>query len=460
MNVASYHAKVQGNRCMFLKCVEEMDKVKTIPVSIGMVGRTSAGKSSLLNRMFGTTCKVRATRCTTGVQEVWRYADADMHNCISIWHVFGFNDVEAYESIETIKEFVSLHAVLLLYRDDICSCKNTIELFRAADVKVVVVRSQIDTLEPEELQEIEEVEARQAYKYGAHHWTKATTTSGTSADELKKYLIDLTHQLRSERPASMTAMRECGILEAEETTLKVEQARLEQMLAHQNYDTDDRVENSSAGVEGWTTLSDALEATAASELQVRRAGEARQLPRLTCTRSARLSEKELKEMLCARNVDCTGCCEKGHLVEMVKALDSTDCTSPRAETESHAQATDIETPETVPRHSYSTGSSCIPSPLHTKPAPFHNLDMDFRDLDPAGVDSAAAMPKAWSVGEVAAFLDGLSFVNAASLVRANGVDGKTFLDLTDMDLKDELTLHNLQVKRLRKEIEVMTTTRL
>ena len=134
MSFARYQEKVQENRCMFLKCVEEMDKVKTIPVSIGVVGRTSAGKSSLLNRMFGITCKVGATRCTTGVQEVYRYKDTNMHHDISIWDVFGFNDEQAYESIETIKHFVSLHAVLLLYRDDIGSCKNTIELFRAAEV--------------------------------------------------------------------------------------------------------------------------------------------------------------------------------------------------------------------------------------------------------------------------------------------------------------------------------------
>jgi predicted GTPase len=155
------------------------------------VGRTSAGKSSLLNRMFGTTCKVGATRCTTGVEEVRRYAHSDIHSGISVWDVFGFNDEEAYESIETIKTFVSLHAVLLLYRDDIQSCKNTIELFRAADVKVIVVRSQIDTLTPEELQEIEQVEAPKAKEYGAYHWTKMTTKSGTFADELKEYILSL-----------------------------------------------------------------------------------------------------------------------------------------------------------------------------------------------------------------------------------------------------------------------------
>jgi len=189
ISLANYNKEVQENRSEFLTCVQNLAKVKTPNWSIGLVGRTSAGKSSLLNRMFGTTCKVGATRCTTGVEEVWRCAHPDIHKGISVWDVFGFNDEEAYESIETIKKFVSLHAVLLLYRDDIQSCKNTIELFRAADVKVIVVRSQIDTLTREELQEIEQVEAPIAKEYGACHWTKTTTKSGTSADELKEYIL-------------------------------------------------------------------------------------------------------------------------------------------------------------------------------------------------------------------------------------------------------------------------------
>jgi len=68
---------------------------------------------------------------------------------------------------------------------------------------------------------------------------------------------------------------------------------------------------------------------------------------------------------------------------------------------------------------------------------------------------AAKHIKDWSVDEAADFLTRLSFTDAAVGVRTNGVDGKTLLQLTDTDLKDELGLKSLQVKRLRLEIEEM-----
>jgi hypothetical protein len=59
------------------------------------------------------------------------------------------------------------------------------------------------------------------------------------------------------------------------------------------------------------------------------------------------------------------------------------------------------------------------------------------------------------VDETATFFQRLSFDGAASAVRENSVDGKTMLDLTDDDLKNELGLQNLQVRRVRKEFEAM-----
>ena len=81
--------------------------------------------------------------------------------------------------------------------------------------------------------------------------------------------------------------------------------------------------------------------------------------------------------------------------------------------------------------------------------------MDARDLDTTVVASAAANPAAWTVDETATFFQRLSFDGAASVVRENSVDGKTMLDLTDDDLKNELGLQNLQVRRVRKEFEAM-----
>ena len=63
--------------------------------------------------------------------------------------------------------------------------------------------------------------------------------------------------------------------------------------------------------------------------------------------------------------------------------------------------------------------------------------------------------KDWSVDEVADYLARLSLADAAVGVRTNCVDGKTLLDLTDKDLKEELGLTTLQVKRLRLEIKSM-----
>ena len=48
------------------------------------------------------------------------------------------------------------------------------------------MRSQIDTLELDALQEIEAVEAQKALQYGAHEWTKVTVKGGNTSDALKQ----------------------------------------------------------------------------------------------------------------------------------------------------------------------------------------------------------------------------------------------------------------------------------
>ena len=61
----------------------------------------------------------------------------------------------------------------------------------------------------------------------------------------------------------------------------------------------------------------------------------------------------------------------------------------------------------------------------------------------------------WSVEQVAVFLQKISFAEAAVIAQDNQVDGKTLLDLTDTELKTDLALRPLQIKRLRKEIQTL-----
>jgi hypothetical protein len=97
--------------------------------------------------------------------------------------------------------------------------------------------------------------------------------------------------------------------------------------------------------------------------------------------------------------------------------------------------------------------------LHTPPVhPSVNLVGITQHLGQFNVNSAGDSPTSWSVEQLAVFLEGLSFVNAASVVRKNCVDGKTLLCLKEDELKDELGLSKLQVKRLLTDINVMLAT--
>ena len=55
---------------------------------------------------------------------------------------------------------------------------------------------------------------------------------------------------------------------------------------------------------------------------------------------------------------------------------------------------------------------------------------------------------------MAALFKSLTLTGAAAIAQENLVDGKTLLELSDDDLRDDLGLSNLQMKRLRKEIQV------
>jgi GTP-binding protein EngB required for normal cell division len=184
VSMKDYARTVRENHNDFIQLVKRMEKVKTPTPSIAFVGRTNAGKSSMINALFkdelAKLCATGATRTTNDIKLV---ADVgDYH----VYDAFGFNDGEMYEEAQQITKITSLHAVVLLYSEDLLSHQNVIELFCSADVKVIVLRSKFDKLDPEEIPEIEEVDKQQAMDFGAFCWGFATTReSATTRQDAK-----------------------------------------------------------------------------------------------------------------------------------------------------------------------------------------------------------------------------------------------------------------------------------
>lgn len=72
------------------------------------MGKTSAGKSSLLNKLFGLKEKVSHGKCTTKTKEV--FVQNDLH----VWDIPGFDDVYDFRA-EALAFMNSLDGACILY---------------------------------------------------------------------------------------------------------------------------------------------------------------------------------------------------------------------------------------------------------------------------------------------------------------------------------------------------------
>ena len=134
-----YFKKMIGN-------IRMLKKVEPPKPRIAFVGMTNAGKSSLINALYGTNCEVSAVECTVGHTIV---ASTSSYELVD---VYGYNDEHPYYTKEQIDNFLSLKAAMLLYTGSIQTCQRAIEMFKAARVEIVVVRSKADQEEPADLE--------------------------------------------------------------------------------------------------------------------------------------------------------------------------------------------------------------------------------------------------------------------------------------------------------------------
>ena len=61
----------------------------------------------------------------------------------------------------------------------------------------------------------------------------------------------------------------------------------------------------------------------------------------------------------------------------------------------------------------------------------------------------AKRPRTWTVNDVVDFLQSCDFPHLGDMIRSNGVDGEVLVSLSDSEMKEELGLTKLQVRKIR-----------
>ncbi len=153
------------------------------------VGHTNAGKSSLINALFQTSCKVEPIAETKGADMV--YDDGT----IRVFDVFGVNETEMYDNTELLMQTKSIHVAVLVYADCIQNTKRTTKMLLALGLAVIVVRNKVenDVKKTGALDKIKASDSVQAIANGAQDWTCTSAEPDTlyGIDELKAMLSKL-----------------------------------------------------------------------------------------------------------------------------------------------------------------------------------------------------------------------------------------------------------------------------
>jgi GTPase Era involved in 16S rRNA processing len=155
--------------------------------SVCFVGHTNAGKSSLVNALFGTSCAVSPVAETKGAKMVHE------DDKIRVFDVFGVNETEMYANTKLLVETKTIHVAVLVYADCIENTRRTTKMLKGLKLAVVVVRNKVENYvgKSAELKQIETGDSAQAKANGADEWTCTSALSGYGLDRLKKLMASL-----------------------------------------------------------------------------------------------------------------------------------------------------------------------------------------------------------------------------------------------------------------------------
>lgn len=180
------HKKQQDkNYGEFLKMVEEIPPVeKTEKRSAAFLGKTSVGKSSMINKLFGANCQTSPLTCTKDVSEVWSSED------LVIFDVFGTNDEESYHNTKTLTTTKTLHLIVAVYTECVDSAFRFAMLLGALGVPVIFVRNKCEDLsaDDQKLVHDNDLPKLQERCNSCEGLILASSRNGMGMDELKKVI--------------------------------------------------------------------------------------------------------------------------------------------------------------------------------------------------------------------------------------------------------------------------------
>ena len=149
--------------------------------SVCFVGHTNAGKSSLINKIFGTECKVAPVAETKGADKV--YED----DKIRVFDVFGVNETELYTSMKLLMQTKTVHVAVLVYSDCVENTQRTTKMLRSLGLEVLTVRNKVEMYEGKpDLNKIQTQDSQQAQKFGASAWACASAVSGYGVRQIRE----------------------------------------------------------------------------------------------------------------------------------------------------------------------------------------------------------------------------------------------------------------------------------
>ena len=181
-DVATYQQNIENFYQRHLSAVARLpDPPPTVKFSAAFLGKTSTGKTTTINRLYGTQERTGPIPTTQGVRAVY---DDDI---ITIFDVFGENDEETYHHVEQLMFAKTLHKIAVVYTESVDSVLNLARLCAALRAPLIFFRNKCEGESPADLEIIRAHDTSRLERATQQrvHLVMGSAKTGMNLDEIR-----------------------------------------------------------------------------------------------------------------------------------------------------------------------------------------------------------------------------------------------------------------------------------